>query len=74
VLCPACAGELRPSDHQGIALSRCPRCAGAWLDRHGVRKLLEQTRADAGGKEPPATPRGRMPEPARPDVPFYDFG
>jgi Zn-finger nucleic acid-binding protein len=33
LLCPVCRVTLAPASSQGVAMSCCPRCDGAWLDR-----------------------------------------
>ncbi len=72
--CPACAGELRLMDLEGVELERCTQCEGAWLDRDGLHRVLERSRPGAGGTDPTAAPRGKEPGRWPLDVPFYDFG
>jgi Zn-finger nucleic acid-binding protein len=33
LLCPVCRVALSQAASQGVAMSCCPRCDGAWLDR-----------------------------------------
>lgn len=45
--CPACGGELRTAERQGVTFRQCLACGSAVLDRASINALL-----------PPATPPG----------------
>jgi len=38
--CPRCAVEMAQLEGEGTNLSRCPECAGVWLDIAEVNRLL----------------------------------
>ena len=41
--CPKCETEaLKEFDVEGVALDRCPRCAGVWFDAQELTELLSE--------------------------------
>jgi Zn-finger nucleic acid-binding protein len=61
--CPRCnAASLVELDRSGIAIDRCTRCRGIWLDRGELDKLIAADRSpdpDEDGDDDDTPVRGR---------------
>lgn len=44
--CIACATELEPADHEGVAVDRCPQGCGVWLDRGELQLVVQREQLD----------------------------
>jgi Zn-finger nucleic acid-binding protein len=45
--CPRCGTSLEPDKVEGIAVERCPRCDGRWLDHNELAQLEATVEPDA---------------------------
>ena len=48
--CPRCRVELKPEQHRGIEVDRCPKCEGMWLDYHELDQLEDTVMDDDPAK------------------------
>src|SRR5262245_65486668 len=38
--CCRCDGDLAPVAYEGVAIDRCPKCRGVWLDEQEMTKIV----------------------------------
>lgn len=64
--CPRCEIELLPLDADGVALARCPECAGVWVELDALNRLLLRANMPGleslGGRANPDDSLGLCPE------------
>lgn len=48
MMCPACRGDMREVQVDGVTIDRCDRCGGVWLDAGEAEDLAK---ASAGGAQ-----------------------
>lgn len=61
ILCPSCHRDLDEVTLLGIAVHRCGRCDGVWLQSHAIQELIRAARGESKQSvEPAPPPLGRV--------------